>query len=334
MSWLIVAVSVVLPFEALAYDHPLGYVSLPARTAVLLAIVATLRVHRISAILAGRLFIAFGLASMVFWSLLADSAPDRVALEAAAYGTILSILVLLIAPRDRRRQWSLAVVVVVLIPAVTRLLPDHPILFVQVCAVLLVHSAALAVLDVHARRAEQAGDLARFDPLTGLYNRRPTVETLTACIETFVAGVDSDTEPAASSVIVIDLDHFKVVNDTFGHEAGDLTLCEVAAVLRRVAGPSDTVSRWGGEEFLVVLPGAAESDAVAIAERMRHSVGLAGVSASFGVSEVEAGDTAATCVRRADEAMYESKRAGRNRVTASSGLARISDDQVSVEPNR
>lgn len=324
MTWLIVAVMVTLPFESMAYDHPLSFTSLPVRLAVMVTILVALRTERIDPIQAGRYFLGFGLACMVFWSLLVDSQPDRVALEAAAYGTILSILTLLIAPRRQRRQWSIAVIVIVLIPAVVRLLPGDALLLAQACAVLIVHSAAVAVLDVHTNKAEQAGELALLDPLTGLYNRRPTVETLANCIS------DRENSDVVSSAVVLDLDYFKVINDTHGHEAGDVALREVGAVLSNEVRPIDTISRWGGEEFLVVLHGVPERAAAETAERLRAAVESSGVTASFGVAEVERGDTPATWVRRADEAMYDSKRGGRNRVTVASAIGLVVEHDAPI----
>ena len=129
------------------------------------------------------------------------------------------------------------------------------------------------------------------------------------------------------SVIFVDVDHFKQINDRYGHAAGDAVLQAVADALLRVARQSDTVVRYGGEEFMILLPHTHRDDAMVLANRMRElvaattaSAGGAGtlrVTISAGVASYP--DNAADCetlVDRADEAMYAAKRSGRNRVVA------------------
>jgi diguanylate cyclase (GGDEF)-like protein len=128
------------------------------------------------------------------------------------------------------------------------------------------------------------------------------------------------------SLISLDLDHFKLVNDTFGHAAGDSVLSQVASVLSSTLREEDAVYRVGGEEFLIVLPDAVESRAVQVAERIRtvvSSLDLTGqapggrMSVSMGVSTVTDGDAPrfAIALKAADTALYASKSAGRDRVT-------------------
>ena len=125
-----------------------------------------------------------------------------------------------------------------------------------------------------------------------------------------------------------DLDRFKRVNDRYGHLAGDHLLRLVADILTQNARGADRVARWGGEEFALMLPGARLADATAAAERIRKALAakpwplapagepVGAITASFGVAELRAGETAADLVRRADDRLYEAKARGRNRVVA------------------
>ena len=116
-----------------------------------------------------------------------------------------------------------------------------------------------------------------------------------------------------------DVDHFKRVNDGSGHETGDHVLVTLAGVLRSAVREVDTVARWGGEEFLVVLPDTALDGALRVAERARWSIECAtwpvdrAVTMTFGISQLRDGETLAEAVARADEALYRGKHAGRNR---------------------
>jgi len=158
------------------------------------------------------------------------------------------------------------------------------------------------------------------DPLTGLFNRRYLEETLERELRRAIrAG-----EPLG--VLMIDVDHFKQFNDLHGHEAGDYVLREVAATLRRATRASDVASRMGGEEMVILLPGADLIQAERKADQLRDQVSqlemkqlgnsLGQVTISVGVSGLpNHGEGAAELLRIADSAMYRSKREGRNRVS-------------------
>ncbi|GGK35857.1 hypothetical protein GCM10008955_32250 [Deinococcus malanensis] len=155
--------------------------------------------------------------------------------------------------------------------------------------------------------------LANSDPLTLLPNRRalyPAIEALLA--------EEPENEPA--SLLLVDIDHFKRINDTFGHNVGDETLQAFASLLRRTLRETDQVGRWGGEEFMIILPGVSGEVALEVARRLQqtaqvHPHGVAGtITVSIGVSEWAAGDTLQTWVARTDAALYRAKAAGRNRV--------------------
>jgi len=181
--------------------------------------------------------------------------------------------------------------------------------------------AVLAAVE-HSRRRVSATDarratnraqfLANTDPLTGLANRRPVMDEL-----------ERVSEEGDYCVVVADLDNFKELNDGFGHLCGDHVLAGVGAELMLHVRASDTVGRWGGEEFIFVLPGTSLADATGFAERLRAAVEgcsfecsghVHRVTASFGVADGTGDGMSHRVVRRADDAMYEAKEAGRNLV--------------------
>ena len=154
----------------------------------------------------------------------------------------------------------------------------------------------------------------RTDALTGLNNRMKLDEALEG--ELGLAQRYRQT----FAIVMLDIDHFKKVNDTHGHLIGDAVLKQVAGLLRGSLRKTDVPGRWGGEEFLVLLPQQDWRHAAMIAEKLRAAIASASfpevgrVTASFGVSEYAAGDTVASLVKRADEALYRAKNQGRNRV--------------------
>ncbi len=180
------------------------------------------------------------------------------------------------------------------------------------------------VIDITERkRAESAAqELAARDTVTGLLNRRGLDAALTKFLAT--------TGPGARelALLQVDLDYFKAVNDTHGHEAGDLVLREVARVLERAIRRSDIVGRTGGDEFVVLLPGIdgaakAHEIAAAIISGVSRPIALADgkvvrIGASIGIAMAQdPGEPAASLLRRADVAMYSAKQAGRGRVCLS-----------------
>lgn len=166
------------------------------------------------------------------------------------------------------------------------------------------------------RRLARAERLAATDGLTGLPNRRQADEML----ERLVAAARRAGRPLA--VVLVDLDHFKAINDRFGHAAGDVALRETAAAIRELLRTGDHVARFGGEEFLVLLPDTRGTDAVAVADKLRRRIaGLdadaidGGLSASLGVAALpEDGDDPEELIRAADAALYRAKENGRDRV--------------------
>ena len=177
----------------------------------------------------------------------------------------------------------------------------------------------------------QMEQLSRTDHLTGLYNRRSLYSSIEALMteltpepetygDTGRTAEPADTGSRTFSVVLLDIDHFKNVNDTFGHASGDLVLRSVAEVLQSFLRQRDLAGRWGGEEFVLVLPGVPLPQAARIAERLRVRVESADVledcrvTASFGVTCWQPGDSLEAVMARADGAMYQAKHLGRNRV--------------------
>ena len=157
----------------------------------------------------------------------------------------------------------------------------------------------------------RAGE-ARVDSLTAIANRRALEETLAAEISR------AERFQHKLSVVLLDLDHFKRTNDTHGHAAGDRLLREVARLLASSARQGDTVARWGGEEFVAVLPETDLEGARQLAERLRleiatASLGATRTTASCGVAAFLPGDTVDTLLAAADTALYRAKENGRNR---------------------
>jgi diguanylate cyclase (GGDEF)-like protein len=181
----------------------------------------------------------------------------------------------------------------------------------------LVLSLGLADRSLALRRdRDHARRLADIDALTGLYNRRGWTDRVLALDE------ELRHDGASYSVLFLDLDRFKELNDRLGHEAGDAALRTLATVMREELREQDIIGRFGGEEFVVALPGADKLHAARVAERIRARLqALAAAdpagamhTVSIGAATLNDGETTNALLKRADEAMYAAKAAGRNRV--------------------
>jgi len=159
--------------------------------------------------------------------------------------------------------------------------------------------------------------LSETDALTGLYNRRKLIATLDDRLAAF------ENDKSQTSLLVFDLDNFKRINDEMGHHMGDAALIEIARLCRQHLRQSDVIARFGGDEFVIVMPGTESGNALEIAERlrkhvpsalrdcMRHESTISGGVSDFRFSDKSTDDI----LRRADEGLYHSKRTGRDRVS-------------------
>ena len=189
-------------------------------------------------------------------------------------------------------------------------------------AAVLADSMSLALSNIALR--EKLRTQALRDPLTGLYNRRYMEDAL----ERHASLSESSHKPMA--VIMIDLDHFKRLNDEHGHAAGDAVLRETAAAIIGAIRPSDIACRYGGEELVVILPDCGLDDAMARAEMLRarieslSDIHAMRITASFGVAAApDAAPDGSSLIAAADAALYRAKAAGRNRVEAATRIGHL-----------
>lgn len=163
---------------------------------------------------------------------------------------------------------------------------------------------------------ERLRELSLTDPLTGLANRRRLTDMLEGALQRAVR------YGAPLSVVALDIDHFKHINDAYGHDAGDVVLCGLARQMQEMVRKSDLAARMGGEEFIVLLADTLLDSASELAHRLRKAAAQLrfesiahGITCSYGVAQYQASDTLESLLHRADQALYQSKRDGRDRVT-------------------
>lgn len=190
----------------------------------------------------------------------------------------------------------------------------------ELLARVLTQTRRTRYIEILRRRVDRGIELSIIDPLTGLYNRRYMMNKLGQLLNRSAQG------HSPVSIAAFDIDHFKAVNDTHGHDAGDVVLQEFAKRLKDNVRPMDVVCRHGGEEFLVIMPGTPGDMACSAAERIRRSVAgemfqideanvSLSITVSAGVATEEVGSKSSDdLLKRADDALYKAKNAGRNRV--------------------
>ena len=306
------------------------------------------------------LLLAPPLLVLVFVSVFIDNFPARVSFVGLVIG-LQAVWALLAALSHRhatvgRGQWLLvagllleavvlgvrALVAISTHSEATNILQSsalQTLTFLATFSVVLVSSVGFVFMS-RDRADENNRVLAALDPLTGVANRR----SLIAALDRDVARAQRMREPMA--LMMVDIDHFKDVNDRYGHPAGDRVLCSVVNVLRQRVRAQDLVGRYGGEEFMVLLPDTglvgAEQLAHALCKAVEESrcpadgvpgPGIA-VTVSIGVfgGRLESGDSWDMLIAAADRALYQAKNNGRNRVEVATGLRRPSA-QLAAQAN-
>jgi diguanylate cyclase (GGDEF)-like protein len=172
------------------------------------------------------------------------------------------------------------------------------------------------IMMVSHRLYQDLREAASQDFLTRVYSRRATQQLLYQQFHQF------QRYKSLCSLILLDIDYFKLVNDNYGHETGDKVLQEVAMLLKNQLRKADTLGRWGGEEFLIILPNIGIAEAVEVAEKLRNEIvkhKIIGIDCtiSLGVKMLENNDhTIDQAIKRADNALYSAKHKGRNCVVA------------------
>jgi two-component system, cell cycle response regulator len=169
------------------------------------------------------------------------------------------------------------------------------------------------IVDLEEKLRRQA----THDALTGILNRGAIMERIDIEMERAYR------EQEQLCIAMVDLDHFKKVNDTYGHSAGDTVLCETASRMSSVLRPYDSIGRYGGEEFIVVFPSCDVESAATVAERIRRAISVGpvitpseriSVTASIGIAEARQSQDSDSVIREADHALFRAKQAGRDRV--------------------
>jgi diguanylate cyclase (GGDEF)-like protein len=221
---------------------------------------------------------------------------------------------------SRRMANALTVIVLlVIVPVSYR--TAGPIITVRLAATLTVTAVFSNLLvSIIGELQEKMMKQAITDPLTGAYNRRH----MESCLATVIERNHRTGAPA--SIVLADVDHFKSINDKFGHAAGDTVLRGVVERIQNRKRKLDSVFRIGGEEFVLLLPDTKEGDAMTVAEHIRGLIEEAQllegrtVTVSLGVTGLETSDRAESWLKRADDALYRAKDDGRNRVVRNPGI--------------
>jgi diguanylate cyclase (GGDEF)-like protein len=213
-----------------------------------------------------------------------------------------------------RRAWLANVALLLIVVPMGWNYLDHATAYRVVATLVAVSAFSAVFVRVINSQQRKLEALALTDPLTGLPNRAMLSTTLDQAVQ------QSKRMSTPMTLIALDLDHFKSINDTFGHDAGDTVLRGVGDLLRKRLRRADNVFRVGGEEFLVLLYGADMQSGRAVAEELRAAIAaltlLTGrtVTASLGVAALQSDDTWTEWIKRSDNNLYQAKSAGRNRI--------------------
>lgn len=240
-----------------------------------------------------------------------------VALLGWAYPTLIAPFFLL----DTRRSLGLAgIAIIALLPVILGHLPLVDAASALMTITVTILFAWIFAAETALQRAS-LHDQARSDALTHTGNRRALEEMLQRLVAL------RDRQGDTASLILFDLDHFKTINDEFGHEVGDMVLVEIAALVGERLRRTDALFRIGGEEFVAVATGANHQHALRVAEDLRSLIEEArcthhrlAITISLGVAEVQSSDDPTSWLRRADGALYQAKNDGRNAVRTDQNL--------------
>ena len=237
----------------------------------------------------------------------------------ASYGPLLLLPVLWLLLYGTRGQLAAAVGCVALslsVPIAARggppIATDLRLAVVWTVIAAVVAFTVLRLVDEIRRQSDELERLASTDTLTGLPNRRVWEDALPRELARSVRS------GAPVAIAILDLDHFKLYNDTNGHQGGDLLLKEIAAMWPGELRESDLLARYGGEEFALLLPDCGAADLQPVVEKVRLAM-PSGVTASAGAAVWDGVEEAEELIRRADEALYAAKGAGRNRTVVANG---------------
>lgn len=193
--------------------------------------------------------------------------------------------------------------------------------------------------EIYSDKFKVATSKSITDPLTGLYNRAHFEDYLKT-EEPRIVTLPASSDHRNMSIIMGDIDHFKKINDKFGHPAGDYVIKTVAEVFQKTFRRTDVICRYGGEEFLVILPASESKGSLVAAEKVRAAVegfkfefdgAVIPVTMSFGVAQMMVGqESGKDTIARADAALYRSKQSGRNQVSFHTGAAIVGPAIVSA----
>lgn len=220
-----------------------------------------------------------------------------------------------LAQSRRVATLSSALQIVVVVPIAYLQMGWPPTLRLLATSVLVTVMSS-TFLSIISKLQNELRDQAYTDPLTGVFNRRYLHDSMAAAVERFARN------GAKSSIVSLDLDHFKRVNDDFGHDAGDRVLLSLADLLLGRLRRTDLLFRVGGEEFLLLLGDTELANAATLAEELRAQIFAAPllaerpISVSMGVAEIRPGEDESRWLTRADNLLYRAKELGRNQVVA------------------
>lgn len=276
--------------------------------------------------------------AFAYWRYVVDSIPVRVAIS-TGFTAAICIAIAVVVARYRRvgraRYTYVATMVVTVLFAVSQaargiyfmtlghisnaLTFDTTVNVVLLCVGAAIMPVLLmcAMMMVHAALLSEARDAVNRDFLTGALSREGFASVARVLLE------QADRSRSPLACLIVDLDHFKAINDTFGHIGGDKVLCEFVALVRSTLRAGDALGRIGGEEFAILMPGVTLDRARALAERLRNAAMLHAVvtdsgtctySLSGGLAIRLPGETLDQLMMRADRALYQAKVAGRNRL--------------------